>query len=267
MTRTTEWTSAAKVEATIRAPIGAHLLRPDSTVIERPGWYQLITPSFPHGAQNEIVLSELEEADVERVIDETIATYRTLGIVSIKWCVGPWSKPDDLGDRLARRGFEHWLVRGMAADPHALEFRGPSEIEVERVSDDTLPSYVDASLRGWQLPATETDVFAAICRERMQRGISELFVAKLGDEIVGSAAFVAKPDGSAYLVGAQVFDAHRRRGAYRALLAARLARLRARGIGLATTHAREQTSAPILERLGFETMFRWRVYQLASAGS
>jgi GNAT superfamily N-acetyltransferase len=60
----------------------------------------------------------------------------------------------------------------------------------------------------------------------------------------------------------QVFDAHRGRGAYRALLAARLARLRALGIGLATTHAREHSSAPILERLGFETVFRHRVYQL-----
>ena len=42
------------------------------------------------------------------------------------------------------------------------------------------------------------------------------------------------------------------KGVYRALLDARLTRAARLGITLATTQAREATSAPILEALGFE---------------
>jgi hypothetical protein len=58
-----------------------------------------------------------------------------------------------------------------------------------------------------------------------------------------------------------VLPAARGRGAYRALVAARLAFLRARHVEYAVTQAREATSAPMLEHLGFETLFRstcWR---------
>jgi hypothetical protein len=53
----------------------------------------------------------------------------------------------------------------------------------------------------------------------------------------------------------------RGRRAYGALLAARLTALRAAGVTLATTHARDHTSAPMLERVGFETQFRYTIYR------
>src|SRR5678815_5315526 len=33
----------------------------------------------------------------------------------VKWCVGPWTKPAGFGERLTRRGFSNWGVRGMGA--------------------------------------------------------------------------------------------------------------------------------------------------------
>jgi hypothetical protein len=47
---------------------------------------------------------------------------------------------------------------------------------------------------------------------------------------------------------------------YRSLVAARLAFLHERGVDYAVTQARESTSAPILEHLGFETLFRGRCH-------
>ncbi|MBA3819707.1 MAG: hypothetical protein H0X17_12495 [Deltaproteobacteria bacterium] len=41
---------------------------------------------------------------------------------------------------------------------------------------------------------------------------------------------------------------------------ARLAHARARGLALATSHARELTSAPILAGLGFQTLCRLGTY-------
>jgi len=90
-------------------------------------------------------------------------------------------------------------------------------------------------------------------------GRFHMFVARRGGAIAGSAGFITKPR-SAYLVGGVVVAAHRGAGLYRALLDERLRRIAALGLPLATTLARESTSAPILDRLGFETVFRSRMY-------
>lgn len=61
-------------------------------------------------------------------------------------------------------------------------------------------------------------------------------------------------------MGGVVLPSYRGRGLYRALVHARLAHARARGIAIATSHAREATSAPILEAIGFETVCRFPLY-------
>ncbi|HVY44897.1 MAG TPA: GNAT family N-acetyltransferase, partial [Minicystis sp.] len=85
------------------------------------------------------------------------------------------------------------------------------------------------------------------------------FLARAGGAGAGTAALVLHDD-FGYLLGAHVVPAFRRRGAYTALVAARLAFLARRGIGLAVTQARVETSAPILERLGFATVFASRCF-------
>jgi hypothetical protein len=119
---------------------------------------------------NELVFSAVDPEDAERVIDEVVAACRAEGR-PVEWCVGPWTRLEDFGDRLARRGFTSWGVRGMGRDTGALAGPPPRGTEVAEV-------------------------------------------------------------------------------------------LRARGCGCAVTQAREATSAPILERLGFETLFTSRCYVL-----
>jgi GNAT superfamily N-acetyltransferase len=60
-------------------------------------------------------------------------------------------------------------------------------------------------------------------------------------------------------MGGVVLPALRGRGVYRALVSARLEHARSRGISLATCQA-GRMSAPILERLGFETVCRFLVF-------
>ena len=90
-------------------------------------------------------------------------------------------------------------------------------------------------------------------------GRAPLFLARAGGVPAGVAGVALLPR-SAYLMGAVVLRAFRGRGIYRALIAARLAAAAARGIPIATTQAREDTSAPRLERLGFETVCRYPVF-------
>jgi predicted acetyltransferase len=63
------------------------------------------------------------------------------------------------------------------------------------------------------------------------------------------------------LIGAVVLDQFRGRGAYKKLIQARLADLQRAGISFAVTQARAATSAPILERMGFENAYTAKIYR------
>ncbi|HKE15900.1 MAG TPA: GNAT family N-acetyltransferase [Kofleriaceae bacterium] len=253
------WTAEEKVEAALRAPMSRAMLRPDTRVIERAGWYQLVTPSAPGTMLNEVLISQVAPDDADRAIEEVIATYAAVGH-PVKWCVGPWTRPADLGDRLARRGFSSWEVRGMAS---ATSTATGGREGVDEVGEEDVEAFVAATVLGWSLPPEQTAAELATHRAALRASPRQthFFAARVGHEIVGTTGLLLRGQ-YAYLFGAQVFPAFRGRGLYRALVAARLAFLAARGVSLAVTQARAATSAPILERLGFETVFRSRCYLL-----
>lgn len=257
--RIVAWTLERKREACLRASMSRDLVRPDTVVVERRGWYQLITPSAPGNVLNEVVFSQLGDDEVEETIDRTVHTYRTHGRRT-KWCVGFWTKPGDFGEHLARRGFTSWDVRGMGCETTL----GPSAAEriaVAEVTEDNLDTFIATMLQGWSLPAaeaqTERRIHLAALRA-VPRSV-HLFIAHLDEVVVGTAGLILRGD-CGYFLGTQVLEAFRGRGAYRALVASRLAFLRNRGVTYAVTQAREATSAPRLERLGFETLFRSKCY-------
>ena len=136
-------------------------------------------------------------------------------------------------------------------------------IGVDEVTEESLEPYLTAMLQGWSrppeqaMPERETHLTALRASPRE----AHFFAARIGDEVVGTTGLLLRGD-YAYLVGGQVFPSFRGRGIYRALVGARLAFLAQRGITLAVTHAREATSAPMLEHLGFETVFRSKCYLL-----
>lgn len=244
-----------KREVCVRAPLGRDLHRPDTAVIERPGWYQVVTPSAPGNLLNEVVLSAVEPAEADGAIDEVTRTYAALGRRT-KWCVGPWTRPADFGARLESRGFSHWAVRGMGCST-ALECEGAPRVAVEEVDASGLDAYLAAERTGWDLPAEDTAPRRAVYEAALSASprAVHLFVARLDRAVVGTAGLVLRP-GAGYLLGTQVLPHARGLGAYRSLVAARLVFLRARGVEYAVTQAREATSAPMLAHLGFETLFR-----------
>jgi GNAT superfamily N-acetyltransferase len=251
----------AKIEETFLAPVGCALMARDTRIVERAGWYQVITPSSGSVSGNEIVLSQLAAGDADAVVREAIATYAAAG-VPFRWSVGPLTEPAGFGAILEARGFRPSEGRGMAIAPEAWISAAPrADIKVEPITADTLDDFFAAFDAGWERAAPVGD--PAIRRDDHVRALAtgrfHLFVARRGGAIAGSAGFVTKAR-SAYLVGGVVLAAHRGTGVYRALLDERLRRIAALGLPLATTHARESTSAPILERLGFETVFRSRMY-------
>jgi uncharacterized protein (DUF952 family)/GNAT superfamily N-acetyltransferase len=90
---------------------------------------------------------------------------------------------------------------------------------------------------------------------------------------VGACRLVPIPDSAgrapggtvARLGGAVTLPAHRGRGLYTAIVAARCRISRAHGATVALTHARQDTSAPILERIGFVPVASERCWVLPTA--
>lgn len=231
--------------------------QPDLRVIERPGWLQIITPSVKTGGLNEVLFSALDEHDADSVIDAAIAEYRALGL-EFRWNVGPGSAPADLGERLARRGLVASWGRAMARSTSAPpEVSGPAS-EVAEIDATTVDVFTRVMAEGWNVePRSLAEVNARTIAAPDSR--QRLFLAYRHGEPAAAASYFAFPR-SAYLMGGVVLQRHRGRGLYRALVRARLDHARARGISLATSHARESTSAPILEGMGFETICRFARY-------
>jgi hypothetical protein len=257
------WTRERKLEAAIQAPLTRLYVRDDTRIIERPGWYQVVTPSA-RTYLNEVVLSQLDDDDADRVIDETVAIYRGHG-VRMRWSVGPQTRPADLGERLRRRGFEAIPLRAMGIDTAVSLAPNAEGVTVADVEAAGVDGFVRTMLRGWSVPEDQLEEEArlhAAVLVRVPRMV-HFFGAKIDGEWAGTAA-LGLHDGYGYLLGGQVLASARGRGVYRGLLAARLACLHARGLRYAVTHAHEATSAPILEHLGFETLFRATSWSLAA---
>jgi GNAT superfamily N-acetyltransferase len=248
------WTRERKLDAALRGPLVRAYVREDTRIIERPGWYQVVTPSV-RAYLNEVLLSQLDPDDAERTIDETIATYRENG-ARLRWNVGPRTRPADLGKRLERRGFKATPLRAMGISTATAVEIPSGSIRVEEIDGASLDGYVVAMLRGWSMAedqvAEEVRTHAAALMREPR--VVHFFGATMDGECVATAGLVLHAD-FGYFIGGQVHERARGRGLYRGLVAARLAFLHERDIGYAVTHAYAATAAPILEHLGFERLF------------
>lgn len=230
---------------------------PDLRVVSRPGWLQIVTPSFRQGGFNEVAFSAIDDADADAVIDATIDEYRQLGIC-FRWAVLPWSAPADLAQRLRARGLSETTVCGMTRDTSEPEGTGPADVTVEAVDQRNVDDFSETMAQGWEVDREPLDrVHAIVLKD--PRSAHRLFLARVDGCAAGVAGYVTTGT-SAYQLGAVVLPQFRSRGVYQALVRARLRHARALGLALATTHARADTSAPILHRLGFATAFRYSVF-------
>jgi GNAT superfamily N-acetyltransferase len=233
------------------APRAALVPLSDSRIIERPGWWQLVTPSLAQGGMNDITCTEIPEADADRIIDETIDSYVRQGI-RFRWNVGPDVKPADLADRLARRGLQRSEALAMARATANAPPETEGALSVEEVNLANVEEFGRVMGEGWEVdPAPYDALHRRMLADPARR--NRLFLARLDGAAAGTASYAAL-DRSAYLIGAVVLPAFRGRGLYRALVNARMRHAAALGLTLATSVARVETSAPILAHLGFETV-------------
>lgn len=248
-----------QIGACIYAQIGSFIPEPDSRLIDRQGWNQILTPSIPSVVMNEVYVSMMKDDDeLEKIVQRTIAEYRELGL-PFKWIVGPMSSPPRLRDVLTPLAAQQWWFKGMVAEV-SLEIEANPAITVEVMTPFNARDYFAATAEGWNYDDSERAQLARKIEFVLTHGPAfRYYIARENGRAIATAGLILK-DEFGYLVGGNAIPEARGRGAYKALIKARLEALRESGRTFAVTQARGATSAPILEKLGFETAYDAEVY-------
>ena len=175
----------------------------------------------------------------------------------ITWVIGGSATPGDLPDQLRALGCreQEWpltsFVTALAttAEPPAVH-----GVEVRRIEsfDDFLVGH-EVAIAGWSLPSEQAErarVSARATYARRSARAGGEWLALLDGVPVGYAGAVAGRRGL-FLTGGVTLPRARGRGVYRALVAERWREAVRRGTPALVIHA-EESSRPIVERLGFE---------------
>lgn len=247
----TQWDTESVIAAAnewVWIPQGApRVATEDALVICYPEWFA--TPTTARALR--------ATSDPSSVVEQAHAVARNWGRDRVWWVVSDIGGPAAVEGELVRRGAEVTERSDILAIPIAggvPELDVPDGIEVRPVTDEQ--GLLDAL-------AVEADAFdrPQPTGEQLRDGLAELrsglatraggrFLAYLDGEPAGTGGW--SPAGEVLrLWGAGTTKAARGRGAYRAVLDARLRLARELGCTLGLTHGRVDTSSPILQRVGF----------------
>lgn len=227
--------------------------------LEVEGVFVILPGGLPLG----LVLPErIEEPELGHVVESVRRLHRAEQRPRALWFVPEAAAPAGLAQRLLSLGMKpndypgadarSALMVCLAAPPP-----GPPGVVARRAA--SFEEFLQARLVAADAIGLDDAARENVLREserywtfRSQPGVVETFVALVDGEVVGYGG--ARFGRSAtYLAGGGTLEAHRGRGAYRALVRARWDAAAERGTPILTVGAGSM-SRPILERLGFSTV-------------
>jgi GNAT superfamily N-acetyltransferase len=171
------------------------------------------------------------------------------------------SSPEELQVLISSFAEAFWGFRGMATSCD-LELSVPEYATTERMTEKNFAEFLDVFLEGWNLRELSQSYEREFRGVLLPNTIKACYLTRYKGEPAGVSGTVFK-ENYGYLTSSVVLPRFRGLGLYKSLVQVRLIDLRARGFNHAVTQAREATSAPILERLGFATTFKGVVYKFA----
>ena len=217
---------------------------------EGHGWRE----TSPTGSQCTIIYSHCAADEIDRVIRDEALRARERNY-ALEWKVYGHDTPTDLKDRLVAAGFAPEPVESLLvleANETTLANFGAPAYEIKRLRDpDRLDDYAAVCRDvGRTNVGDETNRLAATLRETPD--LMSVYVAYVAGEAVGCGRIYFLPDSEfAGIYGGNTKKAHRNRGIYTALVAARLREAMARNRRYILVDALP-TSEPILKKRGFE---------------
>jgi GNAT superfamily N-acetyltransferase len=218
-----------------------------------------LQPSFPIPGPNHAALVRCAPERVAALVEEVRALAASHGLPCM-WILDPDVRPTDLPERLAACGIQYDDETVVMVLPASADL-APGRTDVEIV-DALRDAATFALAEDVQVAAFGADLVAGQAqRFEEARADSErhFYLAMLDGEPAG-AAWATVHEAGVLMNGGAVTPRFQGRGVYRALLSERLALARRLGLPGIGTHARPDTSGPILERLGFVAVGRHLMY-------
>ena len=218
-----------------------------------------LQPNFPIPGPNRVGLVRCARERVAPLVAEVRELAAAHGLRCI-WILDPDARPESLPERLAGCRIRPGDVLSVMALPSDADVpSGNARVEfVDALLDAAtfaIAEEVQAAAFG-SGPAPRQDGRLADARADPSR---HFFLALLDGKPAGAGWATVHEEG-VLLNGGTVVPRFQGRGVYRALIAARLDLARRLGVAGIATHARLDTSAPILDRLGFHTVGTWRMF-------
>ena len=222
-------------------------------------------PAEPSDVRAVVAWAAFEPATVERRLDEILAAVDARG-ATVLWWFAPDPRPEDLRERVLRRGFHRVEdTAAMAMDlAHLPESVPPPDaVRIDLVDDPpAIDAYVRVVMRALEIEHRPAPGGARIRTDHIRSRLgndplSRRFVAFLDGEPVATSR-LSMAGGVAGLYSMVTLPHARRRGiglamAHRALLAGREA-----GMRIAVLQATDM-GLPIYVRLGFEELFTYEM--------
>jgi hypothetical protein len=239
---------------------------PDNAATEAAEEYLLVR--FPDYFEHPLELLRFSPAEASpEAVGTVLDRARRFGLPELRWWVR-LDSPPGVADLLVARGAtvdETLDVLAVDLSRGAPELAPPARqvtlrwaTDLSTLRDGTL---VGVTVFGGSMPAEDRlEEEAKRDSGTVAGGAGGMIVAYSGGQPVGSGG-ISLADDVARLWGGAVRQEARRRGVYRAILAARLRYGAAHGATMALVKGRVETSAPILRQVGFaaygqEIMYR-----------
>ncbi|MGP6220853.1 GNAT family N-acetyltransferase [Caldiplasma sukawensis] len=227
-----------------------------------------VTPFNSENA-NHVGLANFSD-NIDHRIDEVINFFKERK-KSFSWIIGPSTKPNDIKERLVKKGFYYDELNseyGVAMKTSEIGLKFNNDYTVDEINIEEMENYTELISSSFGMGIdniAESLVYMSkmINSTERYKGKIKLFVAtqKYSKEKVGfSIMEMDTEDGYAILDGAAVKKEFRGKGIYKNMIIKRMEIAKENGIDYVIVHALKSTSAPILEKVGFERICELNMY-------
>lgn len=245
-----------KGEASI-TPLNIPGVRGRSTPISTP--YTNLVGVAETGRDGETITDKT----IDRVIDDFRQRNEMFG-----WLIGPRT-PTDLPARLEAKGFVRAEeFAGLALTDLNRPAPANDHITVREVGKEDEQQFASLLSAAFGLPPEMVAFLSRILYfAETEIRARNYFASYQGvDDPVGVATMIYAPNSPIMIMaGSAVFEAHRGKGVYKAMVTRRLADAKAEGIEAVVIQAVRSSSAPICRSLGFEEVCEQSLYAWSPA--
>lgn len=218
---------------------------PDSVHVDA-GWLEF----YLRGGIASIMRANGAGMTAPQLVDRVLAELRNHGATGLRWAVGPKYSPAGVDELLLERGARVDSlvdIRAYPLDRPLPDDELPEGATARPVrSRDDVAQFERVNSLAWGYPPPTDELI-----DRTYANLTRGYFTGYWNDIPAGAGGYGLVGAVARFWGTAVVPEFRGRGVYRALVRARLADASSRGATLALVHAKEQTSSPILQRLGF----------------